>query len=106
MGKIKLKSGEVIDDRRGNGARLRLDTGDWIKIYSSMGSLLIAGIWFSANITFTVKQHCVDILKLQSDVEKTIKNTNDNTMDIQSLKGTLSKVDSNVEKLLDIQLKK
>jgi hypothetical protein len=106
MGKIQLQSGEVIQDRRRDGARLRLDIGDWIKIYSSIVITLLSGIWFASNVNFTVKQHCEDITKLKIDVEKVTKNTNDNTMEIQSIKGILAKIDSNTEKLLNIHLVK
>ena len=106
MGKIKLATGETIFDRRREGARLRLDIGDWVKIYSTIGSILIAGAFFVSNINFTVRHHEEQISKLEMQAEINAKNIEDNTMEIQAIKGTLSKIDSNVEKLLSIHLMK
>lgn len=48
MGKVKVH-GQLIEDRRTNGARIRLDTGDWIRI-GVIATTVVLGI---GSIKFT-----------------------------------------------------
>ena len=103
MGSVKLGD-ETISDRRRNGSRLKLDTGDWIKIVS----VVIVVILGFGNIQWTVNNHS-GLLAEQSNTIKT--NTGlirDTCKDVEFLKKTMDKIelqysqiDSKLTKLLN-----
>jgi len=96
MGLVKLGD-QVMPDRRTNGARIKLDIGDWIKI-TTMIIVVILG-W--GRLQWTVN----DVSKvLERQVATITTNTlliRDNIKDIQYLKNSFIKIDDKLDKLLE-----
>ena len=64
MGLIKV-NGEIIKDRRVNGARIKLDTGDWIKV----ASVLIALILLFGKMQWTVAENSKETEKQKEQMD-------------------------------------
>ena len=95
MGMIKLED-KLIPDRRQNGARIKLDLGDWFKIISVIVVVILA----VGNIQWTVNNNS-QVLAEQVLITKT--NTGlirDNYKDIEFLKESFKKIDMKLDKII------
>ncbi len=71
MGAIKLESGEIVPDRRTNGARLRLDHWDWLKIMSTIAVLIFGAGKLMTTVsahTKTIEEHALKISVVERDL--------------------------------------
>jgi len=102
MGKIKL-NGEVIEDRRQNGARIKLDVGDWIKIFVTIGTTFFIIISGWTTLRITAEQQAVLVAQNVKDIAEVSSIGRDNKKDIEFLKQAFEKIDLKLDKLLKIR---
>lgn len=96
MGNIKLPNGEIKQDQRTNGARIRLDIGDWLKIVS-MIAIIILGI---GKMQWTISQHSLTLCAYEEDIKENRSTSRDNRKDIESMKASIDRIDKNVMEIL------
>lgn len=95
MGLVKLESGEVVKDRRTNGARLKLDGWDWIKIMST-----IAVVIFGAGKIVSTVNANTKILEEHSKEIRKIPVLEDNIADlVDNSKYIRGRIDELVKKI-------
>ena len=99
---------ELVQDRRKNGARLKLSFNDWFKVSCFIVGIIITGIVGWVTLQLTVGRHDVAI----ADQEKEIKEVREN-VEVQkvawiSLKGDVKatkeqgeRIEQKVDKLID-----
>ena len=97
MGFIKLDDGTIKEDQRKNGARIKLDLGDWIKIVS----VVVVVILGFGNIKWTVNQHSQVLAETIQTVKINTGIIRDNCKDIEYLKQSFNKIDTKLDKLLN-----
>ncbi len=84
---IKLKNGETVPNRRINGARLRLDHWDWLKIMSTIAVLIFGAGKLMTTVsahTKTIEEHALKISVVERDLG-TIKS------DVSYIRGWIDK---------------
>ncbi len=92
MGLIKLDD-KVVSDRRTNGARLRLDIADWLKVFSVVVILILA----FGNLKWTVEAH-------SKNIETNTGLIKENCRDIAVLQNSYKEIDrrlSSIENKID-----
>lgn len=92
MGSVKLGN-EVIPDRRSNGARIKLDLGDWWKIISCILVLIIGG----AKMQWTVNNHS-QALAEQIKVNNIVR---DSCKDIEFLQEKFVMIDHKLDRIIN-----
>ena len=97
MGLVKLENNEVIPDRRKNGARIKLDIGDWIKIMSVV-VVVILGV---GNIKWTVNNHSEVLAEQVKTIKTNTELIRDNCKDIEYLKQSFEKIDKKLDKIIN-----
>ena len=101
MGNVKLENGQIIPDRRTNGSRLRLDVGDWIKIFVTIGTIFIVIISGWTSLRITMEQLSVIVAQ---DVKDTAENkliSRDNRKDIEFIGKTIERIDKKLDTLIN-----
>lgn len=70
MGNVKL-NGETFPDRRTNGARIKLDVADWIKIMCTIAVLIFGAGKLMTTVsaqTKTIAEHAFKISTVERDI--------------------------------------
>ena len=99
MGLVKL-NGTTFPDRRTNGARIKLDVADWIKISITIFTTF-AIITFGAGKLLTIVNNHTEVLASQGiKLNKTTELARDNYKDIESMRESIDRIDKNVLSLL------
>ena len=101
MGSIKLQDGTLKTDQRSNGARLRLDVQDWIKIFVTIGTLafIIISGWTSLQLTTQQLRLTVD-QNVKGIAENRVL-ARDNKKDIEFLEKSFTRIDAKLDKLIE-----
>lgn len=101
MGSIKLQDGTLKTDQRSNGARLRLDVQDWIKIFVTIGTLafIIISGWTSLQLTTQQLRLTVD-QNVKGIAENRVL-ARDNKKDIEFLAKSFTRIDTKLDKLIE-----
>jgi gas vesicle protein len=95
MGKVKVGD-EVIDDRRHNGARIKLDTGDWLKVATVVIAIIITG----GRIQMSVANNCKDIEKHKEQIASHSEQLAKTGSDIANIKESLIYIRGKVDTLV------
>ena len=102
MGLIKVGNG-LIPERRVNGARIKLDIADWVKISITIFTTF-AIITFGAGKLLTIVNNHTEVLAEQGiKLKETSELSRDNRKDIESMKASIDRIDRNVVSLLKIK---
>lgn len=96
MGWIRLSSGEKVEDRRKNGARIKLDTSDWIKIVS-LAVVIILG-W--GNTKWNIEAHEKKLDRHETQIKTIGDMALESKTDVVNLKTSIDRIDNNVMMLL------
>lgn len=100
MGLVKVND-DLIPDRRINGARLRLDVSDWVKIFITIGSVFAIIITGWTSIRLTIEQQAVILAVTVKDTAETKSLARDSAKDIEFLKKSFDKIDNKLDKLIN-----
>jgi len=95
MGLIKLDD-KTFPDRRTNGARIKLDWGDWIKVASVIVILILAG----GKIQWTVNNHSEAIAEQKSQIKINTTRLDRTETDITNIKENLIYIRGKIDTLI------
>ena len=95
MGHIKLDN-EIIPERRQGNGRIKLDTGDWVKIATVIIALILTG----GKMNWDIGEHSKVIASQELKIESVTKTTNDNKKDIESMCADIGEIKVDVKALL------
>lgn len=95
MGLIKLND-KTFTDRRNNGARIKLDGWDWIKVASVIIALILAG----GNLKWTVNNHSEAIAEQKVQIKINTTRLDKNETDIASIKENLIYIRGKIDTLV------
>ena len=103
MGLIKLENGEIIPDRRTNGARLKLDIADWVKISITIFTTFAIIIFGAGRLLTTVSAHTKILDEQCAKIDTTMQKQAKTETDITNIKENLiyirGKIDTFVMKI-------
>jgi hypothetical protein len=85
MGQVKLSNGDIIEDRRTNGARIKLDFADWWRI----GALVLTVFIFGFNLKWNSEAQGKTLVEHDTQI-------NINTGKILKIETKIDNIESNV----------
>ena len=98
MTQIKV-NGELKEDQRRNGARMKLCPGDWVKITIAVITLIFA----CGGLTWAVANNSRELDKCKVRIETNCNRSRDNLKDILSIKEDIKEIKQDIKVLLMYQ---
>jgi len=96
MGLIKKPNGELVPDKRANGARLKLDVGDWIKIMSVIAIIILS----VGKIQWTANANSNTLILCQTEIKNNQQMSRDNRKDVENLTKLVEEIKTDVKEIL------
>ena len=100
MGNIKLPTGEIKQDQRVNGARIKLDVFDWVKIFITIFTTFAIIVFGAGKLLTIVNNHSEVLAKQEIQINTNAKELAKTGSEITNIKENVFYIRGKIDTLV------